>query len=43
MICDFSGIVTEDFTIPEIVFSKIYFLKIYVGRVIQVELLVFDH
>ena len=30
MICDFSGIVTEGFTIPEIVFSKYIFMKIFV-------------
>ena len=28
--CDFSRIVTEGFTIPEIVFSKYSFVKIYV-------------
>ena len=28
MICDFSGIVTESFTIPEIVFSKIIFCEL---------------
>ena len=27
MNCDFSGIVTEGFTIPKIVFSKIYFCE----------------
>ena len=30
MNCDFSGIVTEGFTIPETVFSKIYFVTICV-------------
>ena len=30
LICDFSGIVTEGFTIPEIVFSKYIFMKLYV-------------
>ena len=30
LICDFSGIVTEGFTIPEIVFSKYIFVKLYV-------------
>ena len=30
MNCDFSGIVTEGFTILETVFSKIYFVKICV-------------
>ena len=30
MICEFSGIVTEGFTIPEIVFKKYIFVKIYV-------------
>ena len=35
MFCDFPGIVNEGFTIPGIVFSKIYiFVKIRVGRVI---------
>ena len=44
MICEFSGIVTEGFTIPETVFSKNIFLCENVfDRVIQVELLVFDH
>ena len=32
--CDFSGIVNEGFTIPETVFSKYIFVKIFVGRVI---------
>ena len=27
MICDFSGIITEGFNIPETVFSKIYFCE----------------
>ena len=27
LICDFSGIVTKGFTIPETVFSKIYFCE----------------
>ena len=27
LICDFSGIVTEGFTIPETVFSKIHFCE----------------
>ena len=30
LICDLSGIVTEGFTIPEIVFSKYIFAKICV-------------
>ena len=28
--CDFSGIVTEGFTIPETVFLNIIFMKLYV-------------
>ena len=43
MICDFSGIVTEGFTIPKTVFSKYIFVEKCVDRVIQVELFVFDH
>ena len=43
MICDFSGIVTEGFTIPETVLSKIFLCENVFDRVIQVELLVFDH
>ena len=30
LICDFSGIVTEGFTIPKIMFSKYIFVKICV-------------
>ena len=30
MNCEFSGIITEGFTIPEIVFSKYIFVKIHV-------------
>ena len=44
MIGDFSGIVTEGFTIPENSVHKINNLCENVfGRVIQVELLAFDH
>ena len=44
MIGDFLGIVIEGFTIPENSVHKIYFFCENVfGRVIQVELLVFDH
>ena len=44
MIGDFLGIVTKGFTIPENSVHKIYFLCENVfGRVIQVELFVFDH
>ena len=43
MIGDFSGIVTEGFTIPENSVHKINFVTYVFGRVIQVELLVFDH
>ena len=43
MICDFLGIVTEGFTIPETVFSKYILCENVFDRVIQVELLVFDH
>ena len=32
MICEFLGIVTEGFTIPEIVFYKYIFVKICVDR-----------
>ena len=44
MICDFLGIVIEGFTIPEYsVHKKIFLCENGFGRVIQVELLVFDH
>ena len=43
MIGDFPGIVTEGFTIPENSVHKIIFVKYVFDRVIQVELLVFDH
>ena len=44
MIGDLPGIVTEVFTIPENSVHKIFFLcENVIGRVIQVELLVFDH
>ena len=43
MNCDFLGIVTDGFTILETVFSKIILSINMFGRVIQVELLVFDH
>ena len=43
LICDFWGIVTEGFTIPETVFSKYILWKYVFGQVIQIELLVFDH
>ena len=41
MIGDLPGIVTEGFTIPDNSVHKINFVVF--GRVIQVELLVFDH
>ena len=43
MNCDFSGIVTEGFTIPETVFSKIFLYENVFDLVIPVEMLVFDH
>ena len=46
MICDLSGIVNEGFTIPENSVHKtknIFLCENVFGRVIQVELLVFDH
>ena len=44
MICDLSGIVTEGFTIPgNSVHKNIFLCENVYGRVIRVELLVFDH
>ena len=44
MICDLSGIVNEGFTIPgNTVHKNIFLCENVYGRVIRVELLVFDH
>ena len=43
MIGDFPGIIIEGFTIPENSVHKIFLCENVFGRVIQVELLVFDH
>ena len=44
MICDLLGIVNEGFTIPgNSVHKNIFLCEKGFGRVIQIELLVFDH